>query len=80
MRMKGFIAALSATALVVPQTAVIAQTSAAAPAAVAPASEDVEGNELRGGFILPLAVIIAILLALKLTDTWPFDDDEPRTP
>jgi hypothetical protein len=77
MRMKGFIAALSATALVVPQTAVIAQTSAAAPA---PASEDVEGNELRGGFIIPLAVIIAILLALKLTDTWPFDDDEPRTP
>jgi hypothetical protein len=80
MRMKGFIAALSATALVVPQTAVIAQTSAAAPASVAPADETVDGNQIRGGFLLPLAVIIAILLGLKLTDTWPFNDDDPRTP
>lgn len=49
-------------------------------APVEPASEQVEGSEFRGGFILPAIAIAAIILAiLALTDTFPFGED-PESP
>lgn len=61
---------------------VIAQTQAAPtelPARSAAQLED--ANELRGGYILPLTgLIAALLIVLALTDTWPFDDDDPASP
>ena len=66
----------AAAALSMAVTPVLAQ-SAPAPE---PATEQVEGSEMRGGVILPAIVVAAIILAiLALTDTWPFDDEEPVT-
>ena len=66
MVFKGFIAA--ATAVALSATPVAASTSSAAAASratqVAPADETVEGSELRGGFIIPLIALIAVLLGL----------------
>ncbi len=67
MVFKGFIAAVSAVALMATPTVAAAQSAAQTAAAatqVTPASEEVEGSELRGGFIIPLIAIIAILLGL----------------
>jgi hypothetical protein len=53
--------------------------AAAQSAPVAPASESVtEGSELRGGFIIPLIALIAIILGI-LAATHD-DDDPPNTP
>lgn len=58
-----------------------APTMAAAQVApeVAPASETVEGgSELRGGWIIPLIALIAIILGTcAATDICGGDDDEP---
>jgi hypothetical protein len=56
-----------------------AQASAAAAREVAPASETVEGSELRGGFIIPLIALIAIILGI-LAATNDDDDDLPHSP
>lgn len=72
---KKLITAVASLALVAAPTVAAAQS---APAPVAPASETVEGNELRGGFILPLAVI-ALLIAgyfLFIED----GDEDPISP
>ena len=64
MVFKGFIAA--ATAVAMSASAAVAapsQTVKAAPQ-IAPADESVEGSQLRGGFIIPLLAIIAILLGI----------------
>ena len=78
MVFKGLIAAAAAAALVAAPTVASAQASAATAAAatteVAPAEENVEGSELRGGFIIPLAAIILIILGI-LTQ---LKDDEDR--
>ena len=66
MVFKGFIAAVTAVALSA-TPAVAASNSAAATARaseVAPADESVNGSELRGGFIIPLIAIIAIILGI----------------
>ena len=63
--------AAAAASLAIAPTAAAAQS--AAPVDVAPASESVEGEELRGGFILPLAFIVAIVLAVILLT----GEDEP---
>ena len=69
------IAATAAVALMAAPTVAAAQS-----AEVAPATESVgEGSELRGGFIIPLIAIIAIILGiLELIN----DDDAnlPKTP
>jgi hypothetical protein len=49
---------------------------------VAPASETVDGEELRGGWIIPLIALIAIILGLCVaTDICGGDDEElPTSP
>lgn len=68
---------VAATAFSLAATPVLAQ---AQTAPLEPAQEQVEGSEVRGGVVLPLVGIIAIILAiLAATKTWPFDDD-PKSP
>ena len=82
MVFKGLIAAASAVALSVAPTVAAAQTAVptVAPlgAAVTPADEDVEGSELRGGFIIPLIAIILILLGACIATNICGEDDDLR--
>lgn len=74
MVFKKVVTAVSAAALMAAPTIVTAQT--AAP--VEPASETVEGSELRGGFIIPLIALIAIILGIcAATDVCGGGDDDP---
>jgi hypothetical protein len=75
---KKVITAAAAVAMMAGSTTAVAQT--AAP--VAPASETVEGSELRGGFIIPLIALIAIILGLcTATDICGGDDEDlPHSP
>jgi hypothetical protein len=53
--------------------------AAAQSAEVAPAAESVtEGSELRGGFIIPLIAIVAIILGILAA--LHEDEDPPKTP
>ncbi|HEX8621864.1 MAG TPA: hypothetical protein VF718_07815 [Allosphingosinicella sp.] len=63
-------------------TMVAAQTTKAATHEVAPATETVDGQQLRGGFIIPLIALIAIILGLCVgTDICGGDDDDlPHSP
>lgn len=61
MRFKSFVAAVGAVSLIAAPTMATAQS-----AAPAPQSESVEGSEVRGGFLLPLAIIIAIIIGVLL--------------
>lgn len=75
--LKSVTTAAAAVSLIVSPTMAAAQT---APVEVAPASESIDGNsELRGGFIIPLIAIIAIILGI-LAATNDDDDDLPHTP
>ena len=76
MSFKGFIAATTAVAMMVTPTLATAQV-----AEVAPATETVdEGSELRGGFIIPLIALIAIILGICAgTDICGGDDDDQPT-
>jgi len=78
---KGIIAATASVALFVAPTMAAAQTSAAAARAteVSPAGEGVQGSELRGGFIIPLIALIAIILGI-LAATHNDDDNLPTSP
>ena len=64
MGFKGIIAATASVALMVSPTVAAAQQAAAATAEVSPAGEGVSGSELRGGFIIPLIALIAIILGI----------------
>jgi hypothetical protein len=82
---KRLIAAAASVALMTAPTVASAQASASASAAtseVAPATENVDGEQLRGGFIIPLIALIAIILGLCVaTDICGGDDDElPTSP
>ncbi|HEX8580602.1 MAG TPA: hypothetical protein VF655_13540 [Allosphingosinicella sp.] len=74
--MKKLIAAAAAAALVVSPTVAAAQS---APVEVAPAAEQAEGDQIRGGFILPLLVIVAAVIAVYLL-TKDGDDDVQISP
>lgn len=77
MRINSIFAALAAASLAA-APAVAAPRPAAAPAAeVAPAAETVDGEQIRGGFLLPLAIIIAIILGVILLTK---DDEEAVSP
>ena len=75
MGFKGLVTAAAAVALMAAPTVAAAQS-----VEVAPASETVnEGSELRGGFIIPLIAIVAIILGI-LAATNDDDDDLPESP
>jgi hypothetical protein len=76
-QVKKLIAAAAAAALVISPTVAAAQS--AAPTEVAPATEEAEGEGLRGGFILPLVAIVAVIIVIILL-TKDDDDEEPITP
>jgi hypothetical protein len=77
---KGLIAATASVALMTTPTLATAQATAAASREVAPSTESVEGDELRGGFIIPLIALIAIILGLCVaTDICGGEDDDPPT-
>jgi hypothetical protein len=81
---KGLIAAAASVALMTTPTLAAAQASASAAASasreVAPAAETVEGDQLRGGWIIPLIALIAIILGIcAATDICGGDDDDPPT-
>jgi glycerol uptake facilitator-like aquaporin len=61
---KGIIAAAASVALVASPTIAVAQQAAPASTEVSPAGENVSGSELRGGFIIPLVALIAIILGI----------------
>jgi hypothetical protein len=83
---KGLIAATASVALMTAPTMAAAQASSAASASasreVAPAAETVDGEQLRGGFIIPLIALIAIILGLCAgTNICGGDDnDQPTSP
>ncbi|MBV9372918.1 MAG: hypothetical protein JO109_14810 [Alphaproteobacteria bacterium] len=80
MGFKGIIAATASVALMVAPTMAAAQSSAAAGGTeVSPAGESVNGSELRGGFIIPLIALIAIILGI-LAATHNDDDNLPHSP
>lgn len=86
MGFKGLIAATTSVALIAAPTMAVAQTTtataAAATYAVEPATETVDGEQLRGGFIIPLIALIAIILGLCVgTDICGGDDEDlPHSP
>lgn len=81
MAFKGLIAAAASVALMTAPTMAAAQASAAAARSteVAPASEEVDGEQLRGGFIIPLIALIAIILGLCIALDQCGDNDDPPT-
>lgn len=86
MDFKGLIAATAAVALMVTPTLATAQTAgSAAPVVteISPAGESVDdGSQLRGGFIIPLIALIAVILGLCVaTDICGGDDEDlPTSP
>ena len=82
MGFKGPIAAAASVALMTAPTMALSQTSASAAREIAPAAETVEGEQLRGGFIIPLIALIAVILGLcVVTDICGGGDDElPTSP
>lgn len=88
MAFKGIIAAAASVALMTAPTIAVAQTSSATSASVAaaqevaPADETVDGEQLRGGFIIPLIALIAIILGLCAGTVicGGDDDDIPTSP
>ncbi|MET1110991.1 MAG: hypothetical protein ABWX67_05620 [Allosphingosinicella sp.] len=85
MAFKGLIAAAASVALMTTPTLAAAQATSSAVASatnareVAPASETVDGDQLRGGFIIPLIALIAIILGLCAADVICSNGDEPPT-
>jgi hypothetical protein len=66
--------------MVTPAVAAAQSSAQAATTEVAPAGETItEGSQLRGGFIIPLIAIIAIILGI-LAATNDNDDDLPHSP
>lgn len=82
MAFKGLIAAAASVALMTTPTLASAQATASAAREVAPATETVEGEQLRGGFIIPLIALIAVILGIcAATDICGGDDDDlPTSP
>lgn len=79
MGFKGIVAATASVALMAAPTMAAAQTSAAATE-IAPGDENVQGSELRGGFIIPLIALIAIILGIIAATRGNDDGDLPHSP
>jgi hypothetical protein len=76
MRINSILAGLAAASLAA-APAVAAPKPAATPSTseIAPAGESVDGEQIRGGFLLPLAIIIAIILGVILLTGDDGDED-----
>lgn len=73
MRLRNFLAATAAVAL---SSAPIAAQAAETP--MARESAPVKGEEIGGGFLLPLVAVLAVIVAVVLiTDD---GDEEPESP
>jgi hypothetical protein len=70
---KKVITATCAAALMAAPTVAAAQS-----APIEPASESVDGSQLRGGFIIPLIAIVAIILGILAA--MHEDEDPPHSP
>ncbi|HEX8380524.1 MAG TPA: hypothetical protein VF619_08260 [Allosphingosinicella sp.] len=75
MRFKSILAAIAAASMAAAPA--VAAPKRAPVAEVTPAAETVEGDQIRGGFLLPLAIIIAIIIGVLLLTK---DDEEPVSP
>jgi hypothetical protein len=75
MRINSILAAVAAASMAAaPAVAAPKPVGSPAVAEVAPASETASGEQIRGGFLLPLAIIIAIILGVLLLTN---DDQNP---
>jgi hypothetical protein len=72
---KGIIAATASVALIAAPTMAAAQVGAE----IAPAGESASGSELRGGFIIPLIALVAIILGI-IAATRGNNDNLPNSP
>ena len=79
MRINSILAALAAASMAAAPVAAAPERAAKRAAEIAPQSETVEGEEIRGGFILPLAIIIAIIIGVVLL-TKKGDSEDPISP
>jgi hypothetical protein len=79
---KKLVAAAASVALLTAPTMAMAQRAAPAPTtqSIAPADETVEGSELRGGFVIPLIALIAVILGLCAAFCSNDDDQLPTSP
>jgi hypothetical protein len=79
VRFKGLIAATASVALMTAPTMAAAQTSYPTQE-VAPATETVDGEQLQGGWIIPLIALVAIILGIcAATDVCGWGDEDPPT-
>lgn len=75
MRINSILAVVAAASLAAaPAVAAPKPVASPANAEIAPASETVQGEQIRGGYLLPLAIIIAIILGVLLLTN---DDEDP---
>ncbi len=81
---KGLIAATASVALMVTPAVASAQRTAQVAAAstqIAPSDETVtDGSQLRGGFVIPLIALIAVILGLCAAFCSNDDDQLPHSP
>ncbi|MEO7177778.1 MAG: hypothetical protein ABIW83_02950 [Allosphingosinicella sp.] len=77
MRIHSILAALAAASMAAAPVVATPERAARSAAEVAPQSETVEGDQIRGGFLLPLAIIIAIILGVILLTK---DGEKPVSP
>ena len=75
MRINSILAAVAAASLAAaPAVAAPKPVGSPATSEVAPAGERVQGDQIRGGFLLPLAIIVAIIIGVLLLTN---DDEDP---
>jgi type IV secretory pathway VirB2 component (pilin) len=78
MRINSILAAIAAASMAAAPVVAAPKPAAAVAAEVAPAAETVDGEQIRGGFLLPLAIIIAIIIGVLLLTK--DDGEEPASP
>jgi hypothetical protein len=75
MRINSILAAVAAASMAAaPAVAAPKPVGAPATSEIAPAGETAQGEQIRGGFLLPLAIIIAIILGVLLLTN---NDEDP---